>query len=91
MRFRLFLIGIFVVGATATAAAQERYDSDFLANQLFREGLRMQRSLRQPQVPPPDFSQFGTPAPGYQSRPAPQSHGCVVFGDGLGGGIVDCD
>jgi hypothetical protein len=47
-----------------------------------RERLRVQQA--------PDFSLYGPPAaPGPQ---APRSsHGCVAFGDGLGGGIVDCD
>ncbi|HUD87991.1 MAG TPA: hypothetical protein VMR17_16225 [Xanthobacteraceae bacterium] len=50
-----------------------------------RERLREQSS--------PDFSVYGVPAPSEPQAPgAPRrSFGCITFGDGMGGGITDCD
>lgn len=90
-------IGVaFTLLIVGTGRAQNADPRDVL-NQLIRrqqiedqqrfEDRQLER-LRQQQTP--DFSVYGVPA-----APDPQaphsSHGCVAFGDGLGGGIVGCD
>lgn len=36
----------------------------------------------------PDFAAYGRPLGSVAPAPAP--HGCIILGDGLGGGIADC-
>jgi hypothetical protein len=46
--------------------------------------------LRRQKEEGPDFSQYGVPAQQGQ-QPRQRGHDCVMLGDGLGGGIADCD
>jgi hypothetical protein len=78
--------------ACLTYRSEARSGDDFTAA-IGRAGLmRLQQRAfddARRQEESPDFSAYGVAAPSHQ-RPAPPA-GCVILGDGLGGGIVDCN
>lgn len=73
----------------------QAYSADPYTAAMGRAGLLylQQKAFRRERgEDPPDFAAYGTPAPAGRG-PAPAASpptGCVVFGDELGGGIVDC-
>jgi hypothetical protein len=92
-----FAIGVAFTLLHAGAGIAQTVSPQEVLNQLIRQQQiedqqrfedRQRERLRQQQQP--DFSQYGVPAPPEPQGPR-RSFGCITFGDGMGGGITDCD
>jgi len=90
-------IGVALTLLYAGAGSAQNVNPQAVLNQLIRQEQiesqqrfedRQQERLRKQQEP--DFSQYGVLAPPEPQAPR-SSHGCIFFGDGMGGGIMDCD
>jgi hypothetical protein len=92
-----FAIGVAFTLLYAGAGSAQSVDPQDVLNQLiYRQQIedqqrfedRQRERLLQQQTP--DFSQYGVPVPPQPQAPR-RSFGCITFGDGMGGGITDCD
>jgi hypothetical protein len=96
MLAKSFAIGAVLALLSTNGNAQTASPQEVLNQLIQRQQIedqqrfedRQRERLRKQQEP--DFSVCGVPAPSQPQAPH-RSLGCVGFGDGMGGGIVDCD